>query len=102
MVEQPWTTTTSVVEEPPILEAPVVEARIDPMPTPAPEPAVRVEEPVVRAPVLDMAPAPVHVSEPEPAVVPAAAAVDTPTVRISFRRIAAELPGAGVGSPPHQ
>ena len=99
MVDQPWTTTTSVVEEPPILEAPVAEARIDPMPTPAPEPAVRVEEPVVPAPVLDVAPAPVHVSEPAPAVVPAPAAVDTPTVRISFGRIAAELPAEAFRSP---
>jgi hypothetical protein len=99
MVEQPWAATSPVVPERPILEAPVVESRVEPMPTPVPEPAVRVEEPVVPAPVLDVAPAPVHVSEPEPFVAPAPAAVDTPTVRISFGRIAAELPAEAFRSP---
>jgi hypothetical protein len=97
MVEQPWA--TPVARERPILEAPVVEARVEPMPTPVPEPAVRIEEPVVPAPVLDPVPAPIHVSEPEPAVAPAPPAVDTPTVRISFGRIAAELPAEAFRSP---
>jgi len=99
VVKQPWAATTPVVAERPILEAPVVEARVEPMPTPVPEPPARVEEPAVPAPVLDVVPAPIHVSEPEPAVAPAPAGVDTPTVRISFGRIAAELPAEAFRSP---
>jgi hypothetical protein len=68
--------------------------QIGPSPVSAPERPSPIEEPVASAP------APIHVLEPEPVAVPAPApVVDEPTVRVSFDRVAADLPAEAFRGP---
>jgi hypothetical protein len=83
-----------VVAEPP--RAP----QLEPSPVSAPERPAPIEEPVVSALEPEPLPEPIHVPEPQPVAVPATApVVDEPTVRVSFDRVAVDLPAEAFRGP---
>ena len=88
-----------VVAERPIIEVPD-QPRLVSAPAPVLEPPVRVEKPVPSGPEPNPSPKPIHVAEPEPVVAPAfVSQIDEPTVRITFGRVAAELPAEAFWGP---
>ena len=90
----PAATPERVVLEPPL--AP----QLEPLPVPAPERPSPIEEPVVSAPEPEVLSQPIHVPEPESVAIPVPAPViDEPTVRVSFDRVAADLPAEAFRGP---
>ena len=83
-----------VVPEPPL--AP----RLEPSLVSAPEGSLPIEEPVASALESEPLPAPMHIPEPEPVAAPSPALViDEATVRVSFGRVAVDLPAEAFRGP---
>jgi len=82
-----------------IVPEPPIEPRLEPSPVSAPEGPSPIEDPVVSSEPEPL-PEPIHVLEPEPVAAPASASViDEPTVRVSFDRVAADLPAEAFRGP---
>jgi hypothetical protein len=92
-----------IIERPPLAPANVGAGRVVPEPplaprivpssVSAPPGTLPTEEPVASALEPKPLPEPIHVPEPEPVAAPAPApAIDEPTVRVSFDRVAVDLP----------
>jgi hypothetical protein len=93
----PLSTPEHVVAEPP--RAP----QLEPPPVSAPERPAPIEEAVVSALEPEPRPEPIHVPEPQPIAVPVSApVVDEATVRVSFDRVAADLPAEAFRGPLEQ
>ena len=83
-----------------VVPEPSLAPRLEPSPVSAPEGSLPIEEPVASALEPEPLPAPIHVPEPEPVAAPAPALViDEATVRVSFDRVAVDLPADAFRGP---
>ena len=99
-----------IIERPSVAPAVATPARVGPEPSlalrlepssvSAPEGPLPIEEPVASALEPEPLPAPIHVPEPEPVATPAPSLViDEATVRVSFDRVAVDLPAEAFRGP---
>jgi hypothetical protein len=99
-----------IIERPPVAPAGATPERVVPEPSPvprfepssvsAPERPLPIEEPVISAPEPGPLPEPIHVPEPELVAAPAPApTIDEATVRVSFDRVAVDLPAEAFRGP---
>jgi hypothetical protein len=99
-----------IIERPPVAPAvaapervvpePSLVPRFEPSSVSAPEGPLPIEEPVISAPDPELLPQPIHVRQPEPVAAPAPPpTIDEATVRVSFDRVAADLPAEAFRGP---
>jgi hypothetical protein len=98
IIERPRMAPPSTPEH--VVAGPPHAPQLEPSPVSSPERPAPVEEPVFSALEPEPLPEPVRVPEPQPVADPASApAVDEPTVRVSFDRVAADLPAEAFRGP---
>lgn len=91
IIERPRMAPPSTPEN--VVAGPQRAPQLEPSPVSSAERPALIEEPVFSALEPEPLPEPVHVPEPQPVAGPASVpAVDEPTVRVSFDRVAADLP----------
>lgn len=82
-----------------VVPEPLLAPRLEPSSISAPEGSLPIEEPVASTLEPEALPAPTHVPGPEPVAPAPALVIDEATVRVSFDRVAADLPAEAFRGP---